>query len=264
MGEDVTDYNEEGLADGTAGTWLAGREGPPEMIMPADPQVGDVHRAENIPAIAFEEVEIKEIDKTVPGPVGPVAGAMVARELHDDGTYSDKVFAPGYGEFFTAHGGEVEAMALALPTDASSEPVPAELEALSKDATAALDSVEAGNWAAAEASAKRIADSWASLQKAEQPPRLAKEMDRATKALTTSAAAHDEADAANAAIDVGQSALDLRAALPAAGRDRPGSIRPVDAPDPRSCGRRRHRRRQRRRDDAGVDPRPDRSHARAR
>ena len=209
MGEDVTDFNEDGLSDGTAGTWLAGREGPPEMIMPADPQVGDVHRAENIPAIAFEEVAIKTIDKTVPGPTGPVEGAMVARELHDDGTYSDKVFAPGYGEFFTAHAGEVEAMALAIPTDAITEPVPAELEALSKGATATLDSVESGNWAAAESGAKRISAAWASFQDTDPPRRLAAEMNRATEALTASTAARDDAAAGNAAIDVGQSALDL-------------------------------------------------------
>ena len=105
LGEDVFDYsNTKGLIDGTAGTWLAGRDGPIEMIMPADPQVGDVHRAENIPGIAFEEVTIKRINKTVDGPTGPVEGAMIARELHDDGTYSDKVFAPGYGEFFSGHG----------------------------------------------------------------------------------------------------------------------------------------------------------------
>ena len=102
LGEDVLDYsNTKGLIDGTAGTWLAGRDGPPEMIMPADPQVGDVHRAENIPGVAFEEVTIKRIDRTVNGPTGPVKGAMIARELHDDGTHSDKVFAPGYGEFFS-------------------------------------------------------------------------------------------------------------------------------------------------------------------
>ena len=50
---------------------------------------------------------------------------MVARELHDDGTYSDKVFAPGYGEFFSGHGSEVEAMALAVPTDALDGPAAA-------------------------------------------------------------------------------------------------------------------------------------------
>jgi hypothetical protein len=210
MGEDVTDYNSDGLSDGSAGSWLAGREGPPEMIMPADPQVGDVHRAENIPAIAFEEVEIKTTDKTVPGPMGPVEGAIVARELHDDGTYSDKVFAPGYGEFFTAHGGEVEAMALAVPTDASSEPVPARLAALAEDAKTTLGAVESGDWPAAEAGVKRIAASWAALESTEPPPRLATEMDRAIRALTAAAAARDETDAGNAAIDAGQSALDLQ------------------------------------------------------
>ena len=49
LGEDVHDYDTGGQIDSTEGSWLAGREGPPEMIMPADPQVGDVHRAENIP-----------------------------------------------------------------------------------------------------------------------------------------------------------------------------------------------------------------------
>nr|MBA3263999.1 hypothetical protein [Thermoleophilaceae bacterium] len=107
LGEDVYDYDRGGLVDSTLGSWLAGKEGPIEMIMPADPKPGDVHRAENIPGIAFEEVKIKTTGKTVDGPSGPVKGAMVGRELHDDGTYSDKVFAPGYGEFFSGHGSEV-------------------------------------------------------------------------------------------------------------------------------------------------------------
>ncbi|MGI8460203.1 MAG: hypothetical protein ACR2OC_01005 [Solirubrobacterales bacterium] len=158
MGEDVNDYDKEGLVDSTGGTWLAGKDGPPEMIMPADPQVGDVHRAENIPAIAFEEVEIKTVDKTVEGPSGPVEGAMVARELHDDGTYSDKVFAPGYGEFFSGHGSETEAMALAVPTDAPDGTTPAELEDLSAAAEKAIDSSRSGDWgssASAQESATR-------------------------------------------------------------------------------------------------------------
>ena len=37
-----------------------------------------------------------------------------------DGTTEDKTFAPGYGEFYTAGGGDVEALALAVPTDAAS------------------------------------------------------------------------------------------------------------------------------------------------
>ena len=76
LGEDVFDYSgTKGLIDATAaGTWLAGRDGPAEMIMPADPQVGDAHRPENIPGIAFEEVVIKRINKTLPRSRGPGRG----------------------------------------------------------------------------------------------------------------------------------------------------------------------------------------------
>ena len=43
LGEDVYDY-EDGTVVVTEGTWLAGRDGPPAMIMPGDPQVGQVFR----------------------------------------------------------------------------------------------------------------------------------------------------------------------------------------------------------------------------
>ncbi len=118
FGEDVYNYA-EGVIRDTSGTWLAGKEGPAAMIMPAVPKVGEVHRPENIPGLVFEEVAVKAVDKTMAaGPRGAVRGALVGRELHDDGTFSDKVFAPGYGEFFTAHEGDVEALALAVPTAA--------------------------------------------------------------------------------------------------------------------------------------------------
>ncbi len=210
LGEDVFDYsNTKGLVDGTAGTWLAGRDGPPEMIMPADPQVGDVHRPENIPGLAFEEVTIKKINQTVDGPTGPVEGAMVARELHDDGTYSDKVFAPGYGEFFSGHGTEVEAMALAVPVDALGGPVPPELEALSAAANDLLDPALSGDWSSAAAAEKAVARAWNQYQKGEVPPRLAAEMDRALTTLGAAIDTHDRDAAGTAAIDVAQSTLDL-------------------------------------------------------
>ncbi len=209
MGEDVFDYDENGLGDSNLGSWLAGREGPPEMIMPADPQVGDVHRAENIPAIAFEEVEIKTVDKTVPGPPGPVEGAMVARELHDDGTFSDKVFAPGYGEFFTAHGSEVEALALAVPTDALDGPTPPELEELSAAADNLFGATRSGGWQAAASSEKAASRAWDAFQERQVPPRLATDMDRALRALAAGIDDRDRAKAGTGAIDVAQSALDL-------------------------------------------------------
>lgn len=129
FGEDVFNYEDGVIAD-TEGTWLAGRDGPVAMIMPADPQAGDVYRPENIPGLVFEEVTVKSVGVTVDGPRGAVEGALVVRELHMDGTFEDKTFAPGYGEFHTGSGSDLEAAALAVPTDALPGPLPAELKTL--------------------------------------------------------------------------------------------------------------------------------------
>ena len=60
----------------------------------------------------------------------------MASETHQDGSLSDKRFAPGYGEFLSTHGPDIEAMALASPTDSLPGGVPAELTAISEGATA--------------------------------------------------------------------------------------------------------------------------------
>ena len=69
FGEDVYNYKRGAVAD-TSGTWLAGKEGPAAMIMPANPRLGDVHRPENVPGLVWEEVEVTEVGKTVDGPRG--------------------------------------------------------------------------------------------------------------------------------------------------------------------------------------------------
>jgi hypothetical protein len=208
LGEDVFDYR-NGQVFTTEGTWLAGKEGPPEMIMPGDPQIGDVHRAENIPAVAFEEVEIKRTGETFDGPSGPVDGVMIARELHDDGAFSDKVFAPGYGEFLTRDGPDVEAMALAVPTDALDGPVPAELDAISSGADKSFDAIQPKDWSGAAAGAARARAGWREYRTGQVPPRLAIEMARAQLELSRAIDKRDVAQAGTAAIDVAQSALDL-------------------------------------------------------
>jgi hypothetical protein len=210
FGEDLFDYDVGGLVDSTEGNWLAGRDGPPAMIMPGHPKVGEVHRAENIPGTAFEEITVKTVDKTVNGPARPVKGALVESELHDDGARSDKIFAPGYGEFFTGEkNGDVEAMALAVPTDALNGPPPPDLEALSGAADETFHAVQAGNWNAAGAGADRATSAWDAYRRGQVPPRLASEMRRALDALAPAIRARDRAQAGNAAIDVAQSALDF-------------------------------------------------------
>ncbi len=58
------------MAD-TSGTWIAGKEGPAAMIMPASPRIGDVNRPETSAGLVWEEVAVKAIAKTVDGPRGP-------------------------------------------------------------------------------------------------------------------------------------------------------------------------------------------------
>jgi hypothetical protein len=210
FGEDVADYNPQGFIAFTTDSWLAGKDGPPAMIMPGDPKLGDAFRTENIPGVVFEEVTVKTLDKTVPGPPGPVQGAMVGQELHDDGMKSDKVFAPGYGEFFTRDQDGVEAMALAVPTDALQAPPPPELKTLSRVADRAFDAVQSKDWTRAMASLHSASAAWRDYERADQaPPRLKPPMIRALDALSSAAAAGDQARASTAAIDIAQAELDL-------------------------------------------------------
>jgi hypothetical protein len=208
LGEDVFDYA-EGTVDRTEGTWLAGREGPPAMIMPADPQVGDVYRPENIPGIVFEEVTVTSVEETVDGPLGPVPGAILVSELHADGSTEDKTFVPGYGEFVTSGGGDLEALAMAVPADAAGDPAPPELSTLSTGAQGVLEATRTGNWEAATAAMARMNSAWQSLQSTDQPRMVVERLAQDLENLAGHVQAERTEKAAQRAVDVGQSALDL-------------------------------------------------------
>jgi hypothetical protein len=198
LGEDVFDY-EGGTVAVTEGTWLAGKEGPAAMIMPAEPRVGDVFRPENIPGVVFEEVRVKSVDKD----------AVVTEELHLDGGRSDKTFAAGYGEYRTADNGDLEAVALAVPADKLSGPVPAELEALSTSAVGILESARLEDWEAVSATARRMTSAWSAHQAGNPPRMLADRLNEDLGSLTAAVRARNSGRVAQEAIDVAQSALDL-------------------------------------------------------
>jgi len=208
LGEDVFDYRDGAVAL-TEGTWLAGRDGPPAMIMPAAPQVGDVFRAENVIGVVFEEIVVKAIDQTVDGPRGPVSGVVIMQELHLDGSVSDKIFAPGYGEFDSSHGADVEALALALPNDAIDEVVPAELRLLSTSAWGILENARLEDWEAANPTLSRMQNLWQELVAKNYPPRVVDAMNRALEALMSAVTEASVDASSQAAVDVAQSALDL-------------------------------------------------------
>jgi len=210
FGEDVFIY-EDGRVVGTEGTWRAGVDGPVSMIMPADPQVGDAYRSENVPGlIFFEESTVKRIGATVQGPTGPVDGAMIGQELHIPGDLEDKTFAPGYGEFFSGSGGDFEAMALAVPTDDLPDPTPVELETLSVGAEDVFDAAMSEDWRTASAAIGSMAGAWDAFRTGEVPPRLAAQMRRALRGLIRSVGARDERRAAQGALDVANASLDLQ------------------------------------------------------
>src|SRR5918994_2514576 len=169
FGEDVFNF-EDGVIVDTHGTWIAGKDGPAAMIMPADPKVGDVYRPENIPGFVFEEVTVKATGKTVDGPRGRVKGAIVVGELHMDGKREAKTFAPGYGEFSTGARNDIEAIALADPTDARTEPVPRELETLLRGARGSFS--QPGS-----AITRQLTAAWNSYRTKGVPPLLEEQTD---------------------------------------------------------------------------------------
>jgi hypothetical protein len=209
FGEDVFNFKEGYIAD-THGTWIAGKDGPAAMIMPSDPKVGDVYRPENIPGFVFEEVTVKSTDKTIDGPLGPIVGGLVVEELHMDGTTEDKTFAPGYGEFYTAGGGDVEALALAVPTDAASGPTPAELQTLSSGAPAVFDAARSGNWDAASTTVEKMSAAWETYRAGEVPKLIEPRMSDALGSLAEAVDARDATQAQQAAVDASQWSLDLQ------------------------------------------------------
>ncbi len=211
FGENVDNYEHGVIAD-HEGTWLAGKDGPPGMIMPANPRVGNVYRPENIPGLVFEEVTVKATGKTVRGPRGPIAGAVFVREHLMDGTFEDKVYAPGYGEFraHVASAHELYAVALAVPVDALPGRMPVELSRLSAGAVSLFDAARSKTWNRSEATFETMTAAWDRYQSRAVPRLLAIQMTDALRSLDAAIEARKTAAAAQAAIDVGQATLDLQ------------------------------------------------------
>ncbi|HYM82049.1 MAG TPA: hypothetical protein VEY91_11655 [Candidatus Limnocylindria bacterium] len=209
FGEDVFNYEAGRVAD-TDGTWLAGRDGPAAMIMPPNPRVGDVWRPENICGVVFEEVIATATGVTVQGPRGPVSGALAVRELHMDGTLEDKTFAPHYGEFSTGSGANLEAVALAVPTDALSGPTPTELKILSTGASKIFRAAKHKNWNVASSTFAAMTAAWNAYRGRGVPPMLEAQMNVAIDELDEALDARQIAAARQASIDVGRASLDFQ------------------------------------------------------
>jgi hypothetical protein len=199
FGEDVFNYEDGKVAD-TNGTWIAGDQLPPAMIMPAEPRVGNVYRSENAPGIAFEQIRVESVDQRVAGPSGNISGAIKVTELHMDNTTEEKTFAPGYGEFSTGSpGGDLEAVSLASPTDRRQGAAPAEFAVLSH----AVEAVYTADPGHVNEAATALTTAWEAVRTKGIPPQIESQMLTDIEALSSE-------DAQAAALRLAQDELDLR------------------------------------------------------
>jgi hypothetical protein len=211
FGEEVDNYNNGVVADHN-GTWLAGRDGPPGMIMPAKPRVGDVYRPENIPGLVFEEATVMAVNQTVDGPRGPVHGAILVEGHLMDGSVEEKFYAPGYGEFRArvVASDELYQVAIAAPRDRRGSSVPAGLSTISDGAADVFDAAPAANWDRISATVVGMRSSWDRYRTRQVPELLATQMTGALDALENAVAATVPADVRQAAIGVAGASLDLQ------------------------------------------------------
>jgi hypothetical protein len=97
-GEDVDDY-EDGMIVGHEGAWRAGENGNlPGILMPADPQVGQIFQQEVAIGVAEDTAEITAVGETVTVPFGTFTDTIRFLESSplDTGT-SDKVWGRDVG-----------------------------------------------------------------------------------------------------------------------------------------------------------------------
>ncbi len=209
FGEDVFNYM-DGVVVDNEGTWLASQDGLPAMIMPANPQVGNVYRVENFPAKAFEEVTVMAVNQTLEGPRGFIQGVMFVQQIGLEGTTTIKAFAPGYGEFL-AHG---EDAAVAVPTDTLVDPLPIELETLRNGANTLFAAAAPEEWDAITATLADMSSAWENHQSTVDLgnlfPLLDTQLAYALNALTVAVTKRDAGATHNAAFAVAIATLDLQ------------------------------------------------------
>ena len=200
---------EGGVVESNAGSWLAGRDGPPAMAMPADPQVGDVFRPRNIADVAYEEATVLSTSEQVEGADGVVDGVMVAERRLADGSIGQALYAPGYGEYRIELSADVTLAAVALPANGRSTPVPAALAAFRSVAITLADPAkDDGKSGDVLASIAQLGASLAALEETAPPP-VFHALQASVGELSVTAASETSHDLRRAACQAALAATDL-------------------------------------------------------
>ncbi|HUU85406.1 MAG TPA: hypothetical protein VM243_18050 [Phycisphaerae bacterium] len=103
FGEDSREL-EDGQVVSTEGSWEGGVDGAqPGIVMPADPQIGDVFQQETAPGVAEDRGEVVSLTESVTVPFGSFDDCLQTRDFTplDPGVNEFKFFCPGVGEVLT-------------------------------------------------------------------------------------------------------------------------------------------------------------------
>jgi hypothetical protein len=111
---------------------------------------------------------------------------------------------------YSGGGGDVEALALAVPTDAASGPVPAELKNLSDGAFSVFDAAQSKDWNAASSTVDKMKGAWKTYGAGEVPKRVEPRMTEALAELTKAVDNRDPAGTQQAALNAAHWSLDLQ------------------------------------------------------
>ena len=216
LGEDV--FNYDGRCRRRHRGHMGRRRGrPAAMIMPADPQPGQVYRAENIPGRIMEEVTVAEVGVTADGPRGAVEGCMSRPENHVlEGVYEDKWFCPGHGEFFSGVGDSLEGWPWRSPSTPSRVAYRRNWRSIHARRHRHLRvGCGAATGSGVDSAPATIDSAWSAYRSAGDPSsRLVDEMERALTALAgdglvPAADGHNVEGTVNAALDVAIAVVDL-------------------------------------------------------
>ncbi|MEX1000246.1 MAG: hypothetical protein WD000_09885 [Thermodesulfobacteriota bacterium] len=99
FGEDVDDF-EDGVIVGHGGEWRAGENGNlPGIIMPGNPEVGQIFQQEAAPGIAEDQAEIIALGETIEVPAGTFRDTLTTLDCNpmEGGAIDEKVYVDGIG-----------------------------------------------------------------------------------------------------------------------------------------------------------------------
>ena len=99
FGEDVDDY-EDGQIVSHEGAWRAGEDGNlPGIIMPANPQIGQVYQQEDAPDLAEDQAQVIDLGEPIDVPAGAFDDTVTMEDCNplEDGVTDEKVYVRGIG-----------------------------------------------------------------------------------------------------------------------------------------------------------------------